>query len=318
MIQLFYTDPKTFVTTEMLGEWSGGTDLDNRWLHLTNPTDREIELVARCTGASEDFLKAALDEEEKARIDVEDSNTLAIFDIPIIEEEDNYYTYGTLPFGVVITKNCIISVCLKETSLIQSLIGGRVKNFMTAKKTRLLYQLLYFTHTKYQNYLKQIDKSTQRIQDELVKSTKNKALLQMLDLEKSLLYFSTSLRGNGFVIDKLSKTTAVKKYEEDEELLEDVAIENRQAIEMCNIYREVLSVNMDAWGSIINNNMNSIMKLLTSITFVISVPTMISGLWGMNTGVPFEGESWGFWVATGIAGIAATIASIILHKKKML
>ncbi len=318
MIQLFYTNPKTLVTTEMLGEWSGGTDLDNRWLHLTNPTDREIELVARCTGASEDFLKAALDEEEKARIDVEDSNTLTIFDIPIIEEEDNYYTYGTLPFGVVITKNCIISVCLKETSLIQSLIAGRVKNFMTAKKTRLLYQLLYFTHTKYQNYLKQIDKATQRIQDELVKSTKNKALLQMLDLEKSLLYFSTSLRGNGFIIDKLSKTTAVRKYEEDEELLEDVAIENRQAIEMCNIYREVLSVNMDAWGSIINNNMNSIMKLLTSITFVISVPTMISGLWGMNTGVPFEGKSWGFWVATGIAGLAATIASIILHKKKML
>lgn len=318
MIQLFYTDPKTLETTELLGEWSGGTDLDNRWLHLTNPTDREIELVARCTGASEDFLKAALDEEEKARIDSEDNNTLTIFDIPIIEEESEYYTYGTLPFGVVITKNCIISVCLKETSIIQSLIGGRAKNFMTAKKTRLLYQLLYFTHTRYLSYLKQIDKASQRIQDELVKSTKNKELLQMLDLEKSLVYFSTSLRGNGFVIDKLGKSSAVRKYEEDEELLEDVAIENRQAVEMCNIYRDVLSGTMDAWGSVINNNMNSIMKLLTSITFVISVPTMISGLWGMNTGVPFEGKSWGFWIATAIAGLAATISAFILHKKKML
>lgn len=318
MIQLFYTDPATLETSEMLGEWSGGTDLDNRWLHLTNPTDREIELVARCTGASEEFLKAALDEEEKARIDVDDGNILTIFDIPVIEEEDKYFTYATLPFGVIITKDCIISVCLKETSIIQSLIGGRAKNFMTAKKTRILYQLLYFTHTKYLNYLRQIDKSSQRIQDELVKSTKNKELLQMLDLEKSLVYFSTSLRSNGYVIDKLIKTTAIKKYEEDEELLEDVAIENRQAVEMCNIYRDVLSGTMDAWGSVINNNMNSIMKLLTSITFVISVPTMISGLWGMNTGVPFGGKSWGFWVVTGIAGLAATVATLILHRKKML
>ncbi len=318
MIQVFYTDPKTLSTFECEDEFSGGVNLNNKWIHLTNPTDREIELVARVSGVSEDFLKAALDEEEKARIDEEDGNVLTVFDIPIIEEDDSYYTYDTFPFGFIIAKDFIVSVCLKETAMVQGVINGRMKGFSTAKKTRSLYQLLYFTHTKYIAYLRQIYKASQRIQDTLEKTTKNKGLVQMLELEKSIVYFSTSLRSNNFVLEKLAKTGLIKKYEEDDELLEDVTIENRQALEMCNIYREIINSTMDAWGSIISNNVNSIMKVLTSLTLVVNIPMLVSGIWGMNTWVPGEGKALGFWLVCGISGLVSGLIALILKKKKLL
>ncbi len=318
MIQVFYTDPKTMGTYECEEGFSGGVNLDNKWVHLTNPTDREIELVARVTGVSEDFLKVALDEEEKARIDEEDGNVLTVFDIPVIEEDDSYYTYDTIPFAFVIAKGVIVSVCLKETAMVQGVINGRMKGFSTAKKTRSLYQLLYFTHTKYIAYLRQIYKASQRIQDVLEKTTKNKGLIQMLELEKSIVYFSTSLRSNNYVLEKLSKTSLIKKYEEDDELLDDVTIENRQALEMCNIYREIINSTMDTWGSIISNNVNSIMKVLTSLTLIVNIPMLISGIWGMNTWVPGEGNALGFWLVCGISGLLSGIIALILRKKKLL
>ncbi len=318
MIQVFYTDPKKLETYEVQCAFSGGANLDNKWIHMTNPTDREIELVARSTGVSEDFLKVALDEEEKPRMDFEDGNVLTVFDIPIIEEEDEYYTYDTIPLAFVMAKDCIVTVCLRETAILQGVINGRLKGFSTAKKTRSLYQLLYFTHVKYLAYLRQIYKASQRIQDDLSKSTKNKGLIQMLELEKSLVYFSTSLRSNYFVLEKLSKTDNIRKFEEDAELLDDVTIENRQALEMCNIYRDIIAGTMDAWGSIINNNLNGLMKVLTALTLVINVPMLLSGLWGMNTGVPFQGKGWGFWAVVGIAGVLSAGIVFILRKKKLL
>ena len=217
MIQLFQTEKARIV--EKSPEFGGGLNIKDKWIHLENPTDREIELIERVTGVNEDLLKAALDEEERARIEVDDGDTLVLFDIPTIEEEEEYFTYSTMPLGVVLTKTTIITVCLRENSVIHSLLAGRAKGVDTAKKEFFLYQLLYYTHVKYLQYLRQIDRSSQRIQTELHRATKNKELIQLLDLEKSLVYFSTSLRGNSIVIEKVGKL-AKKLDEESEELIE--------------------------------------------------------------------------------------------------
>ena len=300
---------------EQSNEFSGGINIRNKWIHLENPTDREIELIERITGVSEDMLKAALDVEERARIETDEGDMLVLFDIPTIEDEDSYYSYSTMPLGAVITDNCVITVCLKENSIISNLINNRIKNLDTAKRENFLYQMLYNTHVKFLQYLRQIDRSWQRIQVELHRSTKNKELIQLLDLENSLVYFSASLRANSLIIERLMRSNSVKS-EEDAELLEDVGIENRQAVDMCNIYRDILSGTMDAYASIISNNVNSIMKLLTVITLIISIPTLFASLWGMNTGVPFEGQQYGFYVVTGISLIIAGVAGYYLLRTK--
>lgn len=294
-----------------------GYDFTDHWIHMSNPTDKEIEFVARQTSVQEEMIKAALDEEERARIEKEDGVVMVVTDIPITEDEEDHYTYSTLPFGYVANDSTIITVCLNETSIVYDLMSGRfIKDFNIHKHTRFLLQLQYAIAKKYLQYLKQIDRASQRVQTELEKSMKNSELVEMLDLEKSLVYFSTSLRSNTVVLDKLPKI--VKFFEEDEDLWEDVTIENRQAIEMSNIYRDILSGTMDAYASIISNNLNVVMKVLTSITLLIAVPTLIASFWGMNTGVPFEGKWWGFWVAIGISVVACIITGIILWKKKML
>ncbi|MBO7156099.1 MAG: magnesium transporter CorA family protein [Clostridia bacterium] len=315
MIQLFETKNNRII--EKQPEFGGGIKLKDQWIHLENPTDREIELIERVTGVDESLLKAALDEEERARIEVDDGDTLVLFDIPTIEEEEDYYSYSTMPLGVISTKNSIITVCLKENSVINNFMSGRVKGLKTERRDFFLYQLLYHTHVKYLQYLRQIDRSSQRIQTELHRATKNKELVQLLDLEKSLVYFSTSLRGNSIVIERLSRMNRARNDEDAEELIEDVVIENRQAMDMCNIYSDILASTMSTYASVISNNQNSIMKTLTIMTVIISVPTLFASFWGMNTGVPFEGKQFGFWVVLGLSAIVASVVGyfIIRHNK---
>lgn len=294
-----------------------GYDFTDQWIHMSNPTDKEIEWVSLATSIPEEYLKAALDSEERAYIEKEDSILMSVTDIPITEEDDDKYTYATLPFGCIFTEKTLVTVCLNETSIIYDLIAGRyVRDFNIHKRTRFFLQLQYVIAKKYLQYLKQIDRASQRVQAELEESMKNKELIEMLSLEKSLVYFSTSLRSNNAVLDKVPRL--IKFYEEDEDLWDDVLIEIRQAIEMSNIYRDILSGTMDAYASIISNNLNVVMKVLASITLIISVPSMIAAFWGMNTGVPFEGKQWGFWVVVGINIVIAIIMLIILAKKKML
>lgn len=313
MLQIFQSH--NGVLKESQVEFSGGINLKNCWVHLTNPTDKESELIVRTTGIPEDMLKAALDEEERARIEYDDGCTLVLFDIPVIEEESSYFTYSTMPLAAILTPDCFVTVCLKENSIIHQFINGRIKNLDTAKRERFLYMLLYSTHTKFLQYLKQIDKSSQRIQRELHRSTKNKELIQLLDLENSLVYFSTSLRANSIIIERLIRMDT-KAVEEDSELLQDVAIENRQATEMSNIFREILSGTMDAYASVISNNLNIVMKFLTTLTAILSIPALIASLWGMNTGVPFQGKLWGFWVVIGISVVMTGISAFLLLRSK--
>lgn len=318
MLQIYKKYNKSTITVDpdIIFE---GYDFADHWIHMSNPTDKEIELIARATGVAEDIIKAALDEEERARVEKDDDTgaVLVVTDIPFTVEDENHYTYTTLPFGFISTSDAMITVCLEETSLIDDMLSARfVKDVNLHKRTRFLIQLQYTISKKFLHYLKQIDRASQRVQNELEKSMRNAELIEMLDLEKSLVYISTSLRSNSVVLDRLPKS--VKFFEEDLDLWEDVVIENKQAIEMSNIYRDILSGTMDAYASIISNNLNVVMKVLTSLTLLVAIPSMIGAFWGMNTGVPFEGETWGFWVVIGISVVVCLIAGIVLWKKRFL
>lgn len=288
------------------------------WAHLVNPTKDEIEEVSRTTGVLPEFLQAALDEEETPRIEKEDDQTLILVDIPVVEPEGTSFVYNTYPLGIIITENNIVTVCLEETTIIEDFYKGRIRGFDCGKKTRFVYQMLYKISSRFLQYLRQIDKAKTQVENALQKSLKNRELIQMLKLEKSLVFFSTSLKANEMVMEKMLKTNVLKRYPDDEELLEDVIIENKQAIEMCTIYRDILSGTMDAFASVISNNLNIVMKFLTSVTIILSIPTLFFSMWGMNVDVPFTGVRGGFLIVTGIAIVSTIIVTVILWRRKML
>lgn len=288
------------------------------WVHLQNPTKEEIDGLNTRFALDPTYLVAALDEEESARIEHDGDQTLIIVDIPYVESEGSGYIYSTIPMGIVLVDEIIITVCTRETPIIADFTEERVRNFWTFKRTRFILQLLYRNASRFLAYLKQIDKASMHVQDQLEKSSRNQELLQMMKLEKSLVFFSTSLKGNELVMEKLLRQESImKRFPEDTDLLEDVIIENKQAIEMCAIYRDIMSGTMDAFASIISNNLNITMKVLTSLTVVMAVPTIISSLWGMNVAVPFSQSSAGFWIVMGISVICALFAFIFMYKKRM-
>jgi magnesium transporter len=263
-------------------------------------------------------LRAALDEEESSRIETENEQVLILVDTPYVERTDDHIIYETLPMGIVLTENNIITVCLKNSIVLDQFEKNSIRSFFTFKKYRFLYQILYKNAQRYLLYLRQIDKMSNDVEKQLHQSMKNKELFQLLDLEKSLVYITTALKANEIVLEKIMRINIIKKYSEDEDLLEDVIIENKQAIEMANIYSGILSGTMDAFASIISNNLNIVMKLLTSITILMAIPTMFASFYGMNVDhIPFANTEFGFWIVVTMSVITATIVGFTLAKKKL-
>ena len=309
MIQLFKTMNDAMLQLSVLE--------DNIWVNMVNPTESEIKSISNFFSIPADHLKAAMDEEERSRIETDEDGTLILVDVPVVEKHNDSNIYTSLPLGIILTKESIITVCTKEVPLINDFISGKIKSFYTFKKTRFILQLLYKNATYYLQYLRQIDRASDRIERDLQKSMKNKELTELLDLEKSLVYFSTSLRGNEIVLEKMLKLDSVKKYPEDQDLLEDVIIENKQAMEMANIYSNILSGMMDAFASVISNNLNMVMKFLTSVTIVLTIPTMIASFFGMNVPVPFSNIPYAFVIILGISFALSCALALFLAKKKM-
>ncbi|HJC00868.1 MAG TPA: magnesium transporter CorA family protein [Candidatus Flavonifractor merdavium] len=288
---------------------------DGCWVNLTYPSEDELNTVAVTLGVEPTFLRAALDEEETSRIDTEDGQTLIIIDVPSVEKDDAV-VYSTLPLGIIVTQKHIITVCLKETSILKDFQDGLVRNAETQKRTSFILYMLLQVAKRFLQYLKQIDKIYNYMERQLYKSQRNKELIQLLDLEKSLVYFNTSLKANEVTLEKILRGRIITLYEEDHDLLEDVLIEVRQAIEMANIYSSIISGMMDAFASVISNNLNVIMKVLTSITILLTIPNIIFGFYGMNitTGLPLD-HFW--WIPLVVAAVAIVIAGILLKRKDL-
>ena len=292
---------------------------DGAWINLVNPTNEELDFIENQFAVDKDMLRAALDEEESARLEIEDEQVLILVDTPYVEKQDEHIIYETLPLGVIITDKNIITVCLKNSVVLEEFKKNSIRTFCTYKRYRFLYQILYKNAQRYLLYLRQIDKMSNHVEEQLHKSMRNKELIQLLDLSKSLVYINTSLKGNQIVLEKILRMNIIKKYSEDEDLLEDVIIENKQAIEMAAIYSGILSGTMDAFASIIANNLNIVMKLLTSITILMAIPTMFASFFGMNVNnIPFANQPYGFWLIIGIALLTSTFAGIMLLKKNLL
>lgn len=315
MLKIYNTDIETNEFQE-IREFKKGS-----WINLVNPSENEIKKVCENINIQEDFIRDALDYEEKARIDKEeDDNTiLFVVDVPISEKGEENEIYTTMPLGMIVVRDeFFLTVSLRKNKIIESFEKRKIKKFQTYKKTRFIFQILYLNSSYYLNYLKQINKETEIAEYILKNSMQNKELLKLLSLEKSLVYFTTSLKSNEIVMEKTLRGKIVKLYEEDEEILEDAITENRQAIEMAQIYSNILNGTMDAYASIISNNLNGVMKFLTSITIILAVPTMISSFWGMNVKLPFENSPMGFLIMVLIAIIMTIAVTLWLNKKDML
>ncbi|NSL50951.1 magnesium transporter CorA family protein [Calidifontibacillus erzurumensis] len=287
------------------------------WVNIINPTEEEIEHVTKRLQLPLDFLRDPLDEEERSRIEKEDNHVLIIINIPLVtKDEYDRAIYDTIPLGIIITDECFITVCLKDNPIFHLFAQNKVKQFFTYKKTRFALQILYLIATSYLKYLKQINKKTDEIENELHQSMKNKELFSLLNLEKSLVYFTTSLKSNNIVMQKMLRSNYLKMYEDDKDLLEDVIIENQQAIEMAETHMSILSGMMDAFASVISNNVNIVMKFLTSFTIILALPTMVASFYGMNVELPFQNYQHAFYIPIIISAIFAIITAFIFWKKK--
>ena len=304
MINIYQTDIETNIMQKITEIKKGS------WINMTNPTEEEISNICKTLMIQEDFIRYSLDYEEKARIDYEedDDTVLFILDVPIKEKEQEREIYTTMPIGIIIVRDdFIITVSLRSLELIEDFELGKVKGFATYKKSRFILQLMYKISSNYLNSLQLINKETEIAESSLKKSMHNEELLKLLDLEKSLVYITTSLRANEAVMERTVKIKNIKLYEDDEDILEDAIIDT-----------DVLNSSMDAYSSVISNNLNETMKLLTSITIIISIPTLIASLWGMNVDVPFEITKYGFWILCAIAIGVTALAIILLNKKGLL
>ncbi len=294
----------------------------NTWICMTNPDESEIRTVSEKCGVEPSVLKSALDTDERSRIDADENHTMVLVNIPTLEEQKGgNELFSTTPLSVITTNNMIITVCLENTPVLKPFTSGTMRDFHTHMKSRFILQILYQNALLYLQYLRTIDKKSDEVESKLHKSTQNRELIELLKLEKSLVYFTTALRSNEAVLEKLLRTEIVRKYPEDAELLEDVIVENKQAIEMANIYSGILSGMMDAFASVISNNLNIVMKVLAIVTIVMAIPNVIFSAYGMNVatgGMPFASSPYGFIAIIGVSLLLSLIVAIIFGKIKML
>lgn len=285
------------------------------WINMVNPSDDEIQKIARRYAVDTDIIKAALDLDERSRIDFDTDYTMILVNIPAVEEDIEKELYSTIPLSVILVKDAVITVCSEETPILKPFREGMLRDFRTQMRSRFILQMLYRMSTQFLAYLHVIDKKSDQVEGKLQKSTKNKELIELLKLEKSLVYFTTALKSNEAVMKKLFKSELIRKYPEDSELLDDVIVETEQAIEMANIYSGILSGLMDAYASVISNNLNIVMKVLAIVTFVLSVPTMIFSAYGMNVEhIPLAGHPQAFWLII-LGSIVLSCAVAFLFSK---
>ena len=309
MIKIFQEEGKSLISKEY--SFDDEIELESgSWIHIENPNVDVLNKISKLTGISNTFLLSALDEEESARIDSDDGDTLIVLDTPYIELDTGHFS--TAPFIIAYNRSFYVTIQRHNFEIVSELFK-RVKIVEPHKHVRLTLNLVYRLATLFIIYLKKINQKTENLENSLRSSTKNKELLELMDTNKTLIYFSTALNGNKGVLTKLLRSQTYKKYESDFDLMEDTQVEMDQAIEMCSISRSVLNSMMDAFGSIINNNVNAIMKTLAVVTIVLSIPTLVASVYGMNFSyLPLSNDPNGFWIMLSVSFVVAILAAVLI------
>ncbi|SKB92328.1 magnesium transporter [Lachnospiraceae bacterium] len=313
MIRYFYTEHHVTTETESI---KNGT-----WIELTDPTEEEARKIASKLKIDIADVMAAIDPEEKNRIELQEGYTLILVDIPALEVRHGQRSYTTIPLGILLTQDEIVTVCSEVTPILAQFERDQVRDFSTKKKLRFVYQILLRTSIVYQKALQLIDRRRSEIEGRIDKVESEEDLIRLHELETTLVYFATSLRGNGNVLDRLTRYKRLQQFPEDRELLDDVIVENKQAIEMTAIYRDITDSTRELLSNVMDARLNNVMKRLTSITLILAIPTMISGMYGMNVDgrwMPLAGAVHGFGIIILITIVVCILLILLLHKKKML
>ncbi len=314
MVNIYKTDNGVLSEVDGIGE--------GVWINMVAPTMDESTKISEQYDIDVSDIRAALDDEESSRVQLEEGYTLILVDIPSEEVRNNRNAYTTIPLGILLVENGIITVCGEETVVLKSFIKNTMKGFSTKKRMRFIYQILFRIANVYQVYLRFIDKRRSEIERRVSNNTtEDSDLIDLHELETNLVYFATSLSANKLVLERLTRYQRIKQYPEDRELLDDVIVENRQAIEMTNIYRDIIQGSRELIATVINNRLNNVMKFLTSITLVMAIPTIISGIYGMNVSgkwMPLSETPHGFAIVCVIMTVICLIALRMLKRKKML
>jgi magnesium transporter len=306
MLNIYKTTPEGLETLE--------NATNGCWIKATDPNPEEIEKL-KIWGVDPELITYSLDQDEMARVERDEGYTLILLRIPHFQGETHDIPYSTIPMGIIIKDNLIATICRHESQITNILTNGKYRGFKTAKRYRFVLYVLLETATRYLTYLREINRAVDHVEDQLQKSTRNRELLQLLKYQKSLVYFTTALHSNEVMMERLQRMRMFNQYEEDEDLLEDVITENQQAIQVTNINAEILSGMMDAFASIISNNLNVVMKALAAITIVINVPAIVAAFYGMNVQLPGENHPLAFLTVFGISILLSGIAVIVFYKR---
>ncbi|HEX6269825.1 MAG TPA: magnesium transporter CorA family protein [Anaerolineales bacterium] len=283
------------------------------WVKAVDPTPEEIQQLVGW-GIDVDYINYSLDLDEMPRIERDEDYTFILIRIPH-RQPDSDIPYITIPLGIMIKGNMIVTVCRFDKEMFKVLANGKYRLLKTGKRYRFALYIFLETATRYLTHLREINRMTEAIEDQLQKSTRNRELMELLKYQKSLTYFATALRSNEVMMERVQRTQIFNYYEEDQDLLEDVLTENQQAIQMTNINTEILSSMMDAFASIISNNLNSVMKILAAITIIMSLPTIVASIYGMNVDLPFQTHPLAFWFTVGISAALISLAALIFYRR---
>ena len=290
---------------------------DDVWINLVNPTVEEIDYVQTSLNLDREALTAALDDEEGSRAEVTPRYTLILVDAPTREWRNGREEFTTYPISITVTDTAIITVCLQELFALSNLITGKNKTMNivnVANRPRFVLQILFRIAINYQADLKYIEVKRMAIEESIRKATRRDDLFELHELESNLVYFKTSLSVNASIIDRISKQSRFISSTEDRDLMDDVIIETSQALEMTNTYSQIIKGTRQLVEADLNNSLANTMKFLTSITLIISIPTMIASFYGMNVELPGMNYPYTYLVLFGVMVVLSLVC--IRHLRK--
>ena len=314
MIQYYITEGNRIRQADELTE--------GMWVKMTAPSAEEAKFIGEKLNVDPEDLLAAADREEKTRIELYDDYTLMFIDIPSKEVRNEQEHYTTIPLGIILCTDHLITICSEDPRVLEGLTRNKYRDAYTYRKRNFVYHILLEVAMLYQEDLRSIDRQRRQIEEQIGnKVTREEDLIKLHNLESTLVYFDTSLRENGKVIGRIKRYHRLGPHPEDEELIGDAIVENQQAIEMTEIYRGIISGTRELMSAVLDNQLNNVMKILTSITLVLAVPTVISGLYGMNVDgrwMPLANTPYGFGIIVVIAALICIVLLAILKKRGML